>query len=102
MLQLSVFLQDFGVCLWGIFAHSSRRAFVRSDTVVGGDDLAHCLSSSSSLRCSVQALPLWTLVHPGTEKGLHQTVPTKLSKMSWNAEALQFSFTGTKEPRNNP
>lgn len=53
MLQLSVFLQDFGVCLWGIFAHSSRRAFVRSDTVVGGDDLAHCLSSSSSLRCSV-------------------------------------------------
>lgn len=42
MLQLSVFLQDFGVCLWGIFAHSSRRAFVMSDTVVGGDDLAHC------------------------------------------------------------
>lgn len=47
----------------------------------------------------MQALPFWTLVcYPATEKGLHQTVPTKLSKMSWNAEA----FTGTKGPHNNP
>ena len=35
----------------GIFAHSGKRAFVRSDTDVGREGLAHNLRSSSSQRC---------------------------------------------------
>ena len=77
----------------GISAHSSRKAFVRSDTDVGREGLAHSLRSNSSQRCwmglrsglgvfhtsRLTPVALWTLLcalqhsHAGTGKVLPQT-----------------------------
>uniref|UniRef100_A0AAR2JMT8 Ig-like domain-containing protein n=1 Tax=Pygocentrus nattereri TaxID=42514 RepID=A0AAR2JMT8_PYGNA len=107
----------------GIFDHSSRSAFVRSDTDVGQKGLAHSLHSNSSqvLRsglCAGQSssstpnsvthvfvdFELCTGVQSCcNRKGpsptcSHNVGSMKLSKISWSAEALRVSFTGTKGP----
>ena len=86
------------VCM-GMFDHSSRRAFVKRDTDVGREGLAHSLRSNSSQRCSAglrsghctgqsstnslihvfMDLPC-ALVrrHVGTVIGHNKAVPTKL------------------------
>lgn len=76
----------------GIVGHTAERAFVRSDTDVKREDLAHNQPSNSSQWCSVEVRPLefpphqthqtmslWSWlcaqgsIHAGTEKGLTQS-----------------------------
>ncbi len=72
----------------GIFDHSSRSTFVRSDTDVGREGLARSLRSNSSQRCSIGlrsglCRPVkFFHSHVGTGRGHPQTVPTKLG--AWN------------------
>ena len=111
----------------GIFDHSSRSAFVRSDTDVGREGLARSLRWNSSQRCSIglrsglcagqsgSSTPN-SLIHVFMDHALftgaqscwnrkgpsancfHKVGSMKLSKISWYAEAFRVSFTGTKGP----
>jgi len=114
----------------GIFDHSFRSAFVRSDTDVGWEGLAHSLRSNSSQRCSIElrsgpwgqsssSTPNW-LIHVFIDLALctgvqscwnrkrpspncfHKVRSMKLSKISWYAEAFRAPFTGTKGPSPAP
>ena len=116
----------------GIFDHSSRSAFVRSDTDVGREGLARSLRSNSSQRCSIGlrsglcagqsssstpnslihvfmdlalctgAQSCWNRKGPNSPNCSHKVGSMKLSKISWSAEALRVPFTGTKGPSPTP
>ncbi|XP_051528965.1 uncharacterized protein LOC127426291 [Myxocyprinus asiaticus] len=115
----------------GIFDHSSRSAFVRSDTDVGREGLARSLRSNSSQRCSIglrsglcagqssSSTPN-SLIHVFMDLALctgaqscwnrkgpspncsHKVGSMELSKISWYAEAFRVPFTGTKGPSPAP
>ncbi|XP_051526065.1 uncharacterized protein LOC127424703 [Myxocyprinus asiaticus] len=115
----------------GIFDHSSRSAFVRSDTDVGREGLARSLHSNSSQRCSIglrsglcagqssSSTPN-SLIHVFMDLALctgaqscwnrkgpspncsHNVGSMELSKISWYAEAFRVPFTGTKGPSPAP
>ena len=105
----------------GIFDHSSRSAFVRSDTDVGGEGLARSLRSNSSQRCSIglrsglyagqsSSSKPNCVIHVFMDlalcwpspKCLHKVGSMKWSKISWYAEAFRVPFTGTKGPSPAP
>ena len=115
----------------GIGAHSFCRAFIRSGTDVGQEDLARNFRSSSSQRCSMGlrsglcagqsssstpnssnyvfiVLALCTGVQScWNRKGpfpnsCHMVGSIALSKMYWCAEPLRLPFTGDKKPSLNP
>ncbi len=115
----------------GIFYHSSRSAFVRSDTDVGREGLARSLCSNSSQRCSIglrsglcagqssSSTPN-SLIHVFMDLALctgaqscwnrkgpspicsHKVGSMEFSKISWYAEAFRVPFTGTKGPSPAP
>ena len=115
------FPQCLGVFM-GIFDHSSRSAFVRSDTDVGREGLARSLRSNSSQRCSIGlrsglcagqsssstpnslihvfmdlalctgAQSCWNRKGPNSPNCSHKVGSMKLSKISWSAEALRVPF----------
>lgn len=104
----------------GIFDHSSKSTFVRSDTDVGLECLAHSLRSNSSQRCAIRlrsglvvgqsscSTPN-SLNHAFMDLALctgaqsfwctslncsHKVGSMKLSKMSCYDETLRVPFTG--------
>ena len=115
----------------GIFDHSSRSAFVRSQTDVGREGLALSLHSKSSQRCSIgsrsglcagqssSSTPNY-LIHVFMDLALctgaqscwnrkgqspncsHKVGSMELPKISWFAEAFRFPFTVTKGQRPAP
>ena len=111
----------------GIFDHSSRSAFVRSDTYVGREGLTVSYSSKrcsiglrSGLSCGQSSSTPNSLVHVFMDLALctgasscwnrkrsspncsHKIGSMKLSKISGYAEALRVPFPGTKGPRPVP
>uniref|UniRef100_A0A3Q2R0I1 SRCR domain-containing protein n=1 Tax=Fundulus heteroclitus TaxID=8078 RepID=A0A3Q2R0I1_FUNHE len=130
LMQTNVICQrlDCGMSVFmGIFDHSSRNTFARSNTDVGQEGLALSLRSISSQRCSIGlrsglcavlsssstpdsaihvfmdlalcsgAQSCWKRM--GTAPNYsHKNGSMELSKISWSAEAFRGPFTGTKGP----